>query len=127
MCILFSYIARNIKPGEFKLILINNRDEFFHRPSTNATFINDTCIYATDSTSGREGGTWLGMSKHGRIACLLNLNSTDFPNDPTKKNRGFLVPNYLNGQMAAHEYLNIVYSEGTSYNPFNLILIELNK
>ncbi len=33
------------KPGEFKLILINNRDEFFHRPSNSASFVTNENIY----------------------------------------------------------------------------------
>lgn len=39
-------------------------------------------------TPGKEGGTWLGLSKLGRIACLLNLNALDYPSDPAKKGRG---------------------------------------
>ena len=45
MCILFSYISKLKKPGEFKLILINNRDEVFNRPSNSASFINNENIY----------------------------------------------------------------------------------
>ncbi len=45
MCILFSYISKLKKPGEFKLILINNRDEFFHRPSISASFVTNENIY----------------------------------------------------------------------------------
>ena len=33
MCLLFVYINPNPKTGEFKLILINNRDEFYSRPT----------------------------------------------------------------------------------------------
>jgi uncharacterized protein with NRDE domain len=45
MCILFSYISKFAVPGEFKLVLINNRDEFFHRPSSVASFKNENNIY----------------------------------------------------------------------------------
>ena len=45
MCILFSYISRRLKPGEFKLILLNNRDEYFHRAAKSASFVNENNIY----------------------------------------------------------------------------------
>lgn len=112
MCILFSYISKIKKPGEFRLILINNRDEFFHRPCNIANFVNENNLYgkrlwidyefrrffflerilfyglATDLTPGKEGGTWLGVSKLGRIGVLLNLSSKNYPNDPNKLGRG---------------------------------------
>jgi hypothetical protein len=45
MCILFSYISKRIKPGEFKLIILNNRDEYHHRASQAAKFVTDNNIY----------------------------------------------------------------------------------
>lgn len=40
-----------------------------------------------DQTLGKEGGTWLGASKTGRIGILLNILGI---NDPRKKGRGKL-------------------------------------
>ena len=40
MCILFSYISRRLNKNEFKLIILNNRDEYNIRPSKPADFIN---------------------------------------------------------------------------------------
>ncbi len=45
MCILFSYVARCVIPGEFKLIILSNRDEFFNRVSSPASFVTKTNIY----------------------------------------------------------------------------------
>ena len=45
MCILFSYLSKRLNPNEFKLIILNNRDEFLFRPSKSASFINDNNIY----------------------------------------------------------------------------------
>jgi uncharacterized protein with NRDE domain len=53
MCILFSYISKLIKPGEFKLIILNNRDEYFHRPAKAASFVNEHCLYGQDLTQGK--------------------------------------------------------------------------
>lgn len=43
-----------------------------------------------DLTPGKEGGTWLGTSRFGKVAVLLNLNSTDYSNgdNPNKEGRG---------------------------------------
>jgi len=124
MCIIFSYLSKIKCPNEFKLIIINNRDEFFHRPSKMADFITDKNIYAIDMTPGKEGGTWLGLSKLGRIGCLLNLNGLEYPADQNKKGRGNLVPNYLNFNEDAQEYLKQLSEHGKHYNPFNLIVYE---
>jgi len=53
MCILFSYVSKLIKPGEFKLIILNNRDEYFHRPAKAASFVNTHCLYGQDLTQGK--------------------------------------------------------------------------
>lgn len=45
MCILLSYVAKRISPGEFKLILVSNRDEYHHRPSKPANFISENVLY----------------------------------------------------------------------------------
>lgn len=114
------------KPGEFKLILINNRDEFFHRPSNSASFVTNENIYACDKTPGKAGGTWLGVSKYGRVGVLLNLSSKTYPNDPMALGRGFIVPNYLNHREGLNDYIKNLRINSASYNPFNLVLYEKN-
>lgn len=128
MCILFSYVSKRLTPGEFKLIILSNRDEFFQRPSHSAKFINDSTIYGTDQTLGKEGGTWLGASKHGKIAALINLDRLDYGADDNKLvGRGFLVPNFLNSQANAHKYIeNQVKKTAGDCNPFNLLMFEKN-
>ena len=81
---------------------------------------------ASDQTPGKEGGTWLGLSKHGRIGVLLNLSSKSFANNPTALGRGFLVPNYLNHKEDMNDYVKKLSMKSASYNPFNLVLFEKN-
>jgi len=86
-------------------------------------------ISATDQTPGKEGGTWLGCSKLGKIAALLNLDPVDYgkPEDD-KLGRGFLVPNYLDSPAKSlNEYAERLKQEASSYNPFNLLLYLKNK
>ena len=73
MClILFLY---NKHPG-YRLILAANRDEFYDRPTTPMAFWDD----APDVLAGRDlkgSGTWLGITKNGRIAAITNFREHD--------------------------------------------------
>lgn len=91
MCILFSYVAKRLNPNEYKLIVLNNRDEFHFRPSKPAGYVTDHSVYGMDLTPGKEGGTWLGTSRLGKIGVLLNLNSVDYGIEfDSKEGRGYL-------------------------------------
>lgn len=127
MCILFSYASKRICSGEFKLIILSNRDEFFNRASKPAEFITENNIYGTDLTPGKEGGTWFGLSKLGKMCALLNLNAKDYGAcDSNKAGRGFLVPNYLNASLVSSQYVSSVENEAKNCNPFNLLFFEKN-
>lgn len=114
MCILFSYFSRSIKPNEFKFILLSNRDEFHHRLSKPASFINQNNLYGNpirfvnffcirilnkplwinkgiDLTPGKEGGTWLGLNRSGRISALLNLDRNEHGFEENKTGRGLTI------------------------------------
>jgi uncharacterized protein with NRDE domain len=77
-----------VKPNEFKLIILNNRDEFFHRASRPASLITDHNVYGCDMTPGKEGGTWIGLNRNGRVGVLLNLDRNKYDNDENKLGRG---------------------------------------
>ncbi len=121
MCLLlFAWKAHPYYP----LILAANRDEFYERPSAAAGFWED----APDILAGRdlkEGGTWLGITRSGRLAALTNYR------DPAslKKNapsRGRLVSGYLLGKEKAETYLNRIASEAFRYNGFSLLAGDLS-
>lgn len=68
MCLLA--IAYNVHPA-FPLLVAANRDEFTDRPTEPLHFWSD----APHILAGRDlkaGGTWLGISRHGRFAALTN-------------------------------------------------------
>jgi uncharacterized protein with NRDE domain len=117
MClILFSFQETERYP----LVLAANRDEFYKRPTAPAQFWPD----APDIFAGRDllqGGTWLGVSRTGRIAAVTNFRGPD--NSPERTaSRGLLVSNFLRGVQGPEEYLNEVNVRADSYNGFNLIL-----
>jgi len=117
MClILFSY---QMHP-EYELILAANRDEFYNRPTAPL----DYWPTHPDVLAGRDlksNGTWLGITKTGRIAAITNYRdpSVMMENAPS---RGVLIRNFLTENSSPQEYLNEVSKIGNSYNGFNLIV-----
>ncbi|XP_077532780.1 transport and Golgi organization 2 homolog [Haemaphysalis longicornis] len=126
MCLLFVYI--NPDPGEdgFSLVLVNARDEFFHRPSKPAEFWEDEpdIIGGRDQEKGREGGTWMAVSKKGRLAALLNILQPADRMDPTKRGRGFLVVDFVKSTMDGSTYLAQLAKDKDEYNGFLFVTIE---
>ncbi len=68
MCLLL--LAIKAHPN-YKLILAANRDEYYDRPTAPAAFWEEApCLMAGRDL--RAGGTWLGITKNGRIGAITN-------------------------------------------------------
>lgn len=105
---------------DMPLLAAGNRDEFYDRPAAPAGWWDDhPQIYA-----GRDlqcGGTWMGITRDGRFACITNIRApsemrADAPS------RGKLVQNYLAGSMKPSEYLHDIAAQTAEYNGFNLLV-----
>ncbi len=121
MClILFSY---KIHPN-YPLILAANRDEFYERPTAPLDFW-DTYPGVLAGRDLKANGTWLGVTKTGRIAAITNYREGG---DPIEKapSRGDLILNYLTTDSDPSQYLNEVRKIGHTYNGFNLIAGDAN-
>ena len=122
MCLL----AWNWQPdSDVPLLLIGNRDEFYVRPTRELHWWSNT-LKGTDILAGRDmqaGGTWLGVSRSGRIAALTNFRSGK-PQRLNAPSRGELVTGFLSGQLDAVEYLNQLLERASEYNPFNLLVFD---
>lgn len=118
MCISFYCIEPN--NSDYKLILTFNRDEFMARPTASAKWQNNL-LGGWDLQPGREGGTWLGVDKSGKIAFLTNIYGVV---DPAAVGRGRLVVNWLEGKLGAEDYLCQIKDSQLNYAPFNLVLFE---
>ena len=116
MClIILSYSSH---PG-YRLILAANRDEFYDRPTAPLGFWHE----APHILAGRDlksGGTWLGVTKTGRICAITNFRdpAVQISDAPS---RGFIVADYLKGSEPPERYLKKVMDEGKRYNGFNLL------
>ncbi|XP_029916171.1 transport and Golgi organization protein 2 homolog isoform X2 [Myripristis murdjan] len=126
MCIIFfKFDPRPASKNAYRLILAANRDEFYQRPSKAADFwaTNSEILSGLDLECGKEGGSWLGISKRGKLAAITNY--LEGRTNPDSQGRGFLVSNYLvDKDLDSYSYLKKVSSEGHLYNGFNLITAE---
>ncbi|XP_006821090.1 transport and Golgi organization protein 2 homolog [Saccoglossus kowalevskii] len=125
MCILFFKLDVNPPTDGYKLILASNRDEYLDKPTKPASWWQDHphILSGLDMRKGRVGGTWLGISKEGRLASLLNILQPQL--DRNAKGRGPLVRNFIKSDVDCLPYLQEIAKEGQLYNGFNLLVMDL--
>jgi uncharacterized protein with NRDE domain len=122
MCIL----AWNWQPeSATPLVLLSNRDEFYARPALPAHWwdaegLGPAVLAGKDLLAG---GTWLGVSRQGRLAALTNYR-TPVPARSDTPSRGALVADFLQGTMNAADYLDSLRKDAQDYNPFNLLVFD---
>lgn len=118
MCLIA--LAWNAEP-EHRLLLLANRDEFHARPSAPLSWWPDMPILA-----GRdllEGGTWLGISRLGRIAAVTNVRGAD-AGRRFARSRGALVTDFLRDQRPAADWAAALAPSAGAYGGFNLLLYD---
>lgn len=116
MCLLG--IARDAH-ARYALIIAGNRDEYHWRPTAGADWWPD----AGHVFGGRDllaGGSWLGVSRDGRIAVVTN-----HPGRPhasrNAASRGQLVRDFLTGATPARQFIAQVQKAAHRYAGFCLI------
>eukprot|EP00898_Chlorokybus_atmophyticus_P007327 jgi/Chlat1/7596/Chrsp64S07092 len=121
--------AAAVNAAQYRFLLALNRDEFFSRQTEPAHWWPD----ATSVLAGRDverGGTWLGITRGGRVALLTNVR-TPLAAVPSPLTRGALVTSYLTGDSDPLTYLKVVAREvevnAASYAAFNLIVGDVVK
>lgn len=104
---------------DFPLVLGANRDEFLDRPTQPATFWAEP----PDLLAGRDlrnGGTWLGITRSGRIAAVTNYRQGSAPRTDLRS-RGLLVSEFLAADRSPEAHLAAVAAERRAYDGFNLL------
>ena len=116
MClVLFAYRRH----ADYPLILIANRDEYYARPTRDAHWWDDAQVLA-----GRDleaGGTWLGISRDGRLAAVTNVREPGGMR-PGRISRGELTRAYLSGDEDPEAYLQRLAPHDRDYAGFNLLV-----
>jgi uncharacterized protein with NRDE domain len=105
---------------DFPLVLGANRDEFLDRPTRPAAFWSD----CPDLLAGRDlrgGGTWLGVTRAGRIAAVTNFRQGT-AQATGARSRGLLVSDALTADRRPDAHLDAVAAERDRYEGFNLLL-----
>jgi uncharacterized protein with NRDE domain len=117
MCLIF--VAVDVHPN-YKIIIAANRDEFYDRPSAPASFWPE----APQLLAGRDlqaGGTWLGITRTGRIAALTNFREQESKRAEAPS-RGNLVSDFLLCRKKPVPYLDQISANAQRYNGFNLLV-----
>ncbi|MGH8641673.1 MAG: NRDE family protein [Burkholderiales bacterium] len=104
---------------EYPLVFGGNRDEAYERPSAPAAFWkDDSRIFG-----GRDlemGGTWLGITREGRIAAVTNYR--DGTGAVAARSRGELTAGFLRGSAAPGAYLRGMAPHVQDYRGYSLVL-----
>jgi len=119
-------IAWNWQPGSATpLLLLSNRDEFYDRTALPLHWW-DTPGAVPSVLAGKDlqaGGTWLGVSRSGRLAALTNVRSA-VPQRTDTPSRGELVAAFLQSDATAEDFLQLLTNKAQNYNPFNLLVCD---
>ena len=118
---LFSY---NFNPN-YPIIIASNRDEFYERPTSDVSFWNKhpNIIGGIDK---KYLGTWLGMSKEGKIGILTNFRD---PKNHQKnlKSRGLLLKNFLTEDVSIDDFIQMLKKNKDEYNGYNILFGDISK
>ena len=104
--------------------LISNRDEFYHRPSSQLHNWSDSPIIAGQDL--QSGGTWMGMTTKGRWAVVTNFrDGADKQTYPTT--RGNLIQAFLESDQTPIRFAQELEKTQRDYAGFNLFVGDLQQ
>lgn len=117
MCLIL--FAVDPEPGT-RLLLAANRDEEHARPTQPAERWPSSNVFAGRDLRG--GGTWLGVSKDGRLAALTNVRHPGARREGAS--RGALPVRFLTTSLSPDAFAASVGPELATFPSFNLLLFD---
>lgn len=104
---------------KYPFILMANRDEFLKRPALPMAWWDDH-PHLLAGKDLEAGGSWLGVTKAGRIAVVTNVRDLrDIRKDA--RSRGDLVTDFLLSDASMEQYQRDLISRQHDYNGYNLL------
>jgi uncharacterized protein with NRDE domain len=100
------------------LVLIGNRDESYDRPTAALSFWQDS----PEILAGRDlvaGGTWLGVTRAGRVAALTNFRRGRA--QPKASSRGEVVSDFLGSSQEPEAFMRELRGRADRYAGFSLV------
>ena len=101
------------------LTLASNRDEFYQRPALDAHYWEDI-PHIFGGRDLKMNGTWLAISKHGRLAAVTNYRSPDAKE--YARSRGEIPHYFLSSSDSAVQFCQSLPS--SEYAGFNALLFD---
>jgi uncharacterized protein with NRDE domain len=106
--------------ARYPVVVAANRDEFHARATARAGWWQEGWLAGRDLEAG---GTWLGVTRGGRIALLTNVRDPARHN-PTAPSRGALVTRVLADPATPAEALTAAIAGASEHNGFNLVVAD---
>ncbi|KAF5132519.1 hypothetical protein DV495_001214 [Geotrichum candidum] len=94
-------------PSSSAFIALSNRDEYFRRPTSRAKFWqppHDNILGPYD-LARPEHGTWIGISKQGRLAILLNFHELNSQQHKGAISRGLFPKEFLQSDLSTQDWI----------------------
>ncbi|MFB6231165.1 MAG: NRDE family protein [Salinibacter sp.] len=117
MCLIL--LAYDSHP-DYPIVFAGNRDEFYDRPATPASFW-DEAPHVLAGRDRKSGGTWLGVTRRGHWATVTNVRDETSHREDAPS-RGHFVADYLKNEPSPSDYLEDVAARADEYNGFNLLV-----
>ncbi|CAG7968137.1 unnamed protein product [Penicillium salamii] len=119
----------------YSLIVIDNRDEFLHRPTSAPDWWPEPSSHVLGSRDLARSthGTWMGVTKHGKLAVLTNYREDKASEAIGVFSRGLIVNNWLtsppNRQEATREFVQAIVAspEAKQVGGFSLVCGHINE
>jgi uncharacterized protein with NRDE domain len=105
---------------DYPFVLVGHRDEFHARPTTDLAWWEDGILAGRDLQAG---GTWLGLSRDGRLAVVTNYRGPGAV-PPDAPSRGLLIPEFLRGDDPAPDFAAALAARAPAYSGFNLLAFD---
>ena len=104
------------------LVVAANRDERLDRPAAPPAVRTDGPLAVLAPKDLKDGGTWLGLNEKGVFAAITNRFGV--AHDPSRRSRGLLVLDALEGTTAAGAFERLANLTPTTYNGFHLVVAD---